>query len=107
MIYKTRRFSSELLTDGIDYIDNKLAKGNDFVYDVSTKITEDPRLKELKPVKKHGRFVRNISQLLKRKKKKHKEFSEERTQINPSEAVRFKTDLQKVTNTLNDSQSII
>lgn len=72
-VYKIKRFSYDLIegvNQGKEYINTQVDTGISTVHDISTKITEDPRLKDVKPVKRYGRLVRNLSYLLKRKKKR-------------------------------------
>lgn len=78
MKYKVKRFSYDFVegvNQGKAYIDSQVDNGLDTIYNVSSKITEDEKLKDLKPVKRYGRFFRDLSYLLKshkKKKKKHK-----------------------------------
>lgn len=75
MIYTTKRFSYALIegvNKGGEYIGAQVDSGVSAVHDISSKITEDPRLKDVKPVKRYGGFVRNLSYLLKKRKKKNK-----------------------------------
>lgn len=90
MIYTVKRFSyQDTLRDNIStQVDSGLGK----IEDISTKITEDPRIKDLRPVKRHGRFIKNIAKLLRRKKKK--EYSD--TKVNKSEVAKFKTELERI-----------
>lgn len=74
MIYSVKRFSYDLVegvNKGGEYISAQVDSGLEGINKVSTKITEDPKLRELKPVKRYGRFIKNLSYLLRRKKKKH------------------------------------
>jgi hypothetical protein len=74
MKYSVKRFSYGLIegvNDGREYINSQIDSSLEGINKVSTKITEDSRLKDLKPVKRYGGFVRNLSYLLRRKKKKH------------------------------------
>lgn len=116
MRYLVRRFSTTsplLLQEGNRYISVQVDNGLGKIEDISTRITEDPRLKDLRPVKRHVKFVRNLSSLLrKNKKKKEKEYSDTKsdptTTLNTSEANKFKTALNRLTNTMGeDTQSII
>ncbi len=73
MMYSVKRFSYGLIegvNNGGNYINTQVDSGLDQINRISTKITEDPNLKDLKPVKRYGRFTRNLSYLLKRKKNK-------------------------------------
>lgn len=73
MNYKIKRFSYDFVegvNKGKTYIDSQVDNGLDTIYDVSSKITEDERLKDLRPVKRYGRFFRDLSYLLKSHKKK-------------------------------------
>lgn len=77
MNYKIKRFSYDFVegvNKGKTYIDSQVDNGLNTIYDVSSKITEDEKLKDLKPVKRYGRFFRDLSYLLKshKKKRKHK-----------------------------------
>lgn len=74
MIYSVKRFSYDLVegvNKGGEYISAQVDSGLEGINKVSTKITEDPKLGELRPVKRYGRFIKNLSYLLRRKKKKH------------------------------------
>ena len=109
MKYTVRRFSyQESLKNGSEYISIQVDSGLGRIEDLSTKITEDPRFRDLRPVKRHGRLVRNITRLL-RRKKKNKDYSESdpTSTINTSEANKFKTALGRLTNSMgSDSQSL-
>ena len=72
-VYNIIRFSYHLIEgvkQGKEYINTQFDTGISTVHDNSTKVTEDPRLKDVKPVKRYGRLVRDLSYLLKRKKKR-------------------------------------
>lgn len=74
MIYSVKRFSYDLVegvNKGGEYISAQVDSGLEGINKVSTKITEDPKLRDIKPVKRYGRFIKNLSYLLRRKKKKH------------------------------------
>lgn len=112
MIYGVRRFSyQEVLKDGSEYIYGGLDSGLEGLENVSTKILEDTRISELRPVKRKVGMIKNLSKLLRRKKKeKSKKYSDQdpTTTINTSEATKFKTALGRLSNTMgSDSQSII
>lgn len=73
MIYSVKRFSYDLVggvNKGGEYISAQVDSGLEGINKISTKITEDPKLKDIKPVKRYGRFIKNLSYLLRRKKKK-------------------------------------
>ena len=73
MKYSVKRFSYDLIegvNKGGEYISSQVDTGLDGINKISTKITEDPKLKDIKPVKRYGRLVRDLSYLLKRKKKR-------------------------------------
>lgn len=72
MKYSVKRFSYDLIegvNKGGEYISSQVDTGLDGINKISTKITEDPKLKDIKPVKRYGRLVKNLSYLLRRKKK--------------------------------------
>lgn len=74
MIYSVKRFSYDLVegvNKGREYINAQVDSGLEGINKVSTRVTEDPKLGELRPVKRYGRLVKNLSYLLRRKKKKH------------------------------------
>lgn len=74
MIYSVKRFSYDLVegvNKGGEYISARVDSGLEGINKVSTKITEDPKLRDIKPVKRYGRFIKNLSYLLRRGKKKH------------------------------------
>lgn len=74
MIYSVKRFSYDLVegvNKGGEYISAQVDSGLEGINRVSTRVTEDPKLGELRPVKKYGGLIRNLSYLLRRKKKKH------------------------------------
>lgn len=114
MKYSIKRFSyQESLKNGSEYISTQVDSGLGKIEDLSTRITEDPRLRDLKPVKRHGRLVRNITQLLRRRKKnkeKTKDYSEPADPtktINTAEANKFRVALNRLTNSMgSDSQSL-
>ena len=112
MIYQIRRFSyQEALKDGNEYILSQVDSGLGKIEDLSDRIIEDPRLKDLKPVKRYGKPVKSLAQLLRRKKKKEKskKYSETpvdpTTNINTSEANKFKTALGRLSITMGNSGS--
>lgn len=74
MIYSVKRFSYDFVegvNKGGEYISAQVDSGLEGINRVSTRVTEDPKLGELRPVKKYGGLIRNLSYLLRRKKKKH------------------------------------
>lgn len=74
-VYKIKRFSYDLIKgidQGKEYINSQVDSGLSTIHDISTKITEDPRIKDVKPVKRYGNFAKDLSYLLKRKNKKNK-----------------------------------
>lgn len=117
MKYTVRRFSyQEALKNGSEYISAQVDNGLDRIEDLSTRITEDPRLRDLRPVKRHVGLVKNVTKILKKKKKKNKsktkDYSDSTTDptisMNTSEANKFKTALGRLSNSMtSDSQSLI
>ena len=110
MKYSVRRFSyPEALMEGKEYISGQVDSGLGYIDGFSTKITEDPRLKDLKPVKRHVRLIRDLSRLLRRKKnKKTKAYSDTpdpTSTMNASEVNKFKTSLDRLTRTMGGSQT--
>ena len=74
-MYSVRRFSYSLVSGinkGSDYINSQVDTGLNTIENLSTKITEDPNLKDLKPVKRWGRLLRDSSYLLKKQRKEKK-----------------------------------
>lgn len=74
MKYSVKRFSYDLIegvNKGGEYIGAQVDSGLEGINRVSTRITEDPKLKDIKPVKRYGGLIKNLSYLLRRKKKKH------------------------------------
>lgn len=75
MKYSVKRFSYGLIegvSKGKEYIDSRINTGLTDINNLSTKLTEDPRFKDVKPVKRYGKFTKNLSYLLKGKKKSNK-----------------------------------
>ena len=108
MIYTVRRFSyQETLKDGSEYISAQVDSGLGRIEDLTTQVLEDPRLKDLKPVKRHGKFIKSLTQLLRRKKKKKtKEYSDPTSSINVSEVNKFKTDLNRLTQSMGNQNPV-
>lgn len=74
MKYSVKRFSYDLIegvNKGGEYIGAQVDSSLEGINRVSTRITEDPKLKDIKPVKRYGGLIKNLSYLLRRKKKKH------------------------------------
>lgn len=72
MKYSVKRFSYGLIegvNNGKEYIDSQIDTGLTKINNLSTKLTEDPRFKDVKPVKRYGKFTKNLSYLLKGKRK--------------------------------------
>lgn len=112
MKYSIRRFSyQEALQDGSEYFLSQVDSGIGKIEDLSTKIIENPKLKDLKPVKRHVKLVNSVSKLLRRKKKKKKskEYSETdpTVSLNLSEVNKFKTALNRLTNSTGSGNTKI
>ena len=74
MKYSVKRFSYDLIegvNKGGEYIGAQVDSSLEGINRVSTRITEDPKLKDIKPIKRYGGLIKNLSYLLRRKKKKH------------------------------------
>lgn len=106
MTYKIKRFS--YVDEGLGYIDSGVDYTLDGIDGVTTRLIENERTKDLRPVKKYGKFLRTTSRFLKsKKKKKHKEFSttpeltKERVPV--ADANAFKVELTRLTGTMSSS----
>lgn len=111
MKYSVRRFSyQESLSNGNEYILAQVDSGLGKIDDLTTVVIEDPKLGNLKPVKKHVKLVRDLSRLFRREKKKHKEkkYSQDPTiTINTAEANKFKVAMNRLTNSMGtDPQNL-
>ena len=72
-VYRVKRFSYGLVegvNGGSEYISSQVDTGLEGIHNIAKSITEDERLKNLRPVKKWVRLVRDASTLLRRRKKK-------------------------------------
>lgn len=73
MKYSVKRFSYDLIegvNKGGEYISSQVDSGLDGINKISTKITEDPKLKDIKPVKRYGRLVKKFKLSFKTEKEK-------------------------------------
>lgn len=74
MKYSVKRFSYDLVegvNNGREYINSQINSSLGRINKVSTRITEDPKLRDIRPVKRYGGLIKNLSYLLRRGKKKH------------------------------------
>lgn len=117
MKYLVKRFSSlkENITESKDYILDYFDGGLDRIDDITEQLIQNPRIKDLRPVKRYGRLTKSVTQLLKRKKKsKEKKYSlsssqtkDPTTSLN-SEANKFRVSLNRLTNSMStDTQSLV
>lgn len=94
----------DAVMDGNQYISSQLDSGIGKIEDISTNIVENPNLKDLKPVKKWGRFTRNIAKLLRKEKKKEYSNSADPTStLNTAEANKFKLAMNRLSNQMGSS----
>lgn len=109
MKYTIRRFSyQESLEDGKEYILAQVDSGLGNIDDLTTKIIEDPKLKDLRPVKRHVSLVKNISTLLRRKKKKKQKNNSQTdptTSINTGEAKKFEMAMSRLTKSVGNGNN--
>lgn len=104
MKYYIKRFSmKEAITEGNQYLSAQLDSGIGKIEDLSTDIVENPKLKDLKPVKKWGRFTRNIAKLLRKEKKKEYSTVDPTSTLNTAEANKFKIAMNRLSNQMGSS----
>lgn len=114
MKYSVRRFSmSDSLNKGGNYVIDKYDRTVDWVIGDTSRFLKESKYKDIKPVKKNVGLVRNIAILLKRKnkdKEKIKKYSSAQkdplSNINTSEANKFKTAMTRLSNTMGSDSSI-
>lgn len=70
-VYRVKRFSQDLIDEGEEYISNKVDSGLDTIHTVSSKLEGTLNLDKEKRPAKLIRLAKDLSYLLK-KKKKHK-----------------------------------
>ena len=118
MKYVIKRYSKKLEDESVladIYEKSLLNKGVSKLNDISEDLINDPNIKDTKFAKRQGRFIRDLTYLLKRDKKRNKKkknfsIKQETTKspsdvINMTEVNKFNVGLKRIVNSQSDSTS--